>query len=293
MINRLSHITIERKCFALVGVLVTATSFVWAFNRAVPDSGLRREGVAVGAAGTQGQSTDYSQFKHDNPQHARLPCLLCHRRETNAAEPTLPGKSNHAPCSGCHARQFSDATSPICTICHTNIRTGTVKPFPPLQSFGVKFGHAAHLSTGTACTTCHRPGGRGKEPSIPVGSGAHVICFTCHTPNATSSEGRNLNSCGTCHESGRNVSANVPSIAFRRGFSHANHGALQNLSCRSCHRVNSSAQAERQVTSPVALNHHAPARALSCMTCHNGKRAFGGDDFSDCTRCHKGASWRF
>jgi hypothetical protein len=29
------------------------------------------------------------------------------------------------------------------------------------------------------------------------------------------------------------------------------------------------------------------------MTCHNGKRAFGGDDFTVCTRCHKGATWRF
>jgi hypothetical protein len=29
------------------------------------------------------------------------------------------------------------------------------------------------------------------------------------------------------------------------------------------------------------------------MTCHNGKRAFGGDDFSACKRCHTGAAWRF
>jgi c(7)-type cytochrome triheme protein len=76
------------------------------------------------------------------------------------------------------------------------------------------------------------------------------------------------------------------------GFSHRNHDADQNLSCRACHRVISGSPGE-QVTSPVALNHHAPARALSCMTCHNGKRAFGGDDFSVCTRCHKGSSWRF
>jgi hypothetical protein len=29
------------------------------------------------------------------------------------------------------------------------------------------------------------------------------------------------------------------------------------------------------------------------MTCHDGKRAFGGDDFTVCKRCHKGAGWRF
>jgi hypothetical protein len=29
------------------------------------------------------------------------------------------------------------------------------------------------------------------------------------------------------------------------------------------------------------------------MTCHDGKRAFGGDDFTVCKRCHTGATWHF
>jgi hypothetical protein len=29
------------------------------------------------------------------------------------------------------------------------------------------------------------------------------------------------------------------------------------------------------------------------MSCHNDKRAFGGDDFSDCKRCHQGPTFRF
>jgi hypothetical protein len=29
------------------------------------------------------------------------------------------------------------------------------------------------------------------------------------------------------------------------------------------------------------------------MTCHDGKRAFGGDDFTSCKRCHTGSVWRF
>src|SRR4051794_34512398 len=95
----------ERMFCALVIVLAMTSSLAW-------------------------QSTDYSKFKHDNPQHERLPCLLCHRRETNAARPTLPGKSNHEPCTGCHTQQFADTTSSICTVCHTNVQAGTVKPFP-------------------------------------------------------------------------------------------------------------------------------------------------------------------
>jgi hypothetical protein len=50
---------------------------------------------------------------------------------------------------------------------------------------------------------------------------------------------------------------------------------------------------QRQVTAPVPLNHHANERSQSCMSCHNGKRAFGGDDFSVCKRCHTGTQWRF
>jgi hypothetical protein len=29
------------------------------------------------------------------------------------------------------------------------------------------------------------------------------------------------------------------------------------------------------------------------MTCHDGKRAFGGDDFAACKRCHSGNAWHF
>ena len=243
-------------------------------------------GLVVLAMPIAVQSQDYSQFKHDNPQHARLPCLLCHRRDNNAAQPTLPGKSKHEPCTGCHAQQFGDSSSPICTVCHTNVQAGAVKPFPGLRSFNVKFDHASH--SGSGCATCHRQQRRGLALAIPAGLNGHTTCFACHTPDAKSNDGRNLSSCSTCHELGRPVWPTSRSTAARLGFSHRNHGRAQNLSCASCHRVSSS-----KVTSPVALNHHAPARAVSCQTCHNGKRAFGGDDFSACTKCHKGSSWRF
>ena len=28
-------------------------------------------------------NVDFTDFKHTNPQHERLPCLLCHKREDN------------------------------------------------------------------------------------------------------------------------------------------------------------------------------------------------------------------
>jgi hypothetical protein len=29
------------------------------------------------------------------------------------------------------------------------------------------------------------------------------------------------------------------------------------------------------------------------MSCHNGKKAFGGDDFLVCKRCHQAGAWHF
>lgn len=234
--------------------------------------------------------TNYSQFKHDNPNHSRLPCLLCHRRTDNSARPTLPGKDSHTPCTGCHQQQFANSGSEICSICHTDAQSGKMKPFPSLRSFNVRFDHAKHASSD--CATCHRRSRGGVALTIPARLNAHTTCFGCHTPSAKAN-GRDISSCDTCHRIGRFVRTSEQAAAYRVGFSHANHDASEKLGCRECHKVRPGAAQGRQVTSPVALNHRASARTTSCATCHNSQRAFGGDDFSVCTRCHKGSSWRF
>ena len=238
----------------------------------------------------QNSGTDYSKFKHDNPNHSRLPCLLCHRRETNSAQPTLPGKDQHTPCTGCHQPLFAAGSGPICTVCHTDERTATVKAFPALQSFDSTFDHAKHTSV--KCGSCHRPARRGVALTIPVGFSAHNTCFSCHAPQ-TKVDGRDISSCGVCHQPGPFVRASTNARAFRLGFSHAGHDNTESLGCLDCHRIRAGEPASKQVAAPISLNHHAPARSFSCQTCHNGKRAFGGDEFSACTRCHKGSSWRF
>ena len=235
-------------------------------------------------------ASDFSQFKHDDRNHARLPCLLCHRRENNSPQPTLPGKAAHAPCTGCHAPQFANPASEICTICHTDAQSGKVKAFPPLRSFDVRFDHAKH--SGAACGSCHRRNRGGVGLTIPSRLNAHVTCFSCHTPGAQAN-GRNISSCSTCHQLGRLVRISEQAQAFRVGFSHASHDASEKLGCASCHQVRAGGARGRQVSTPLPLNHHAPVRAFSCASCHNGKRTFGGDDFSVCTRCHKGPEWRF
>lgn len=241
----------------------------------------------------QEPSGDFSKFLHSSPNHARMPCLLCHRRESNSARPNLPGGSGHVPCTGCHAQQFANSESPICTICHTDVRSGALKSFPRLKSFRVNFDHARHLNMGgVSCATCHRPARGGVGLSIPVGFNAHSTCYGCHTPRAKS-RGRDISSCGTCHKLGRYVRTPAWTTAFRMNFSHAKHGPPQKLACNDCHQVRPGLPQRRQVTAPEAANHHASGRTQSCMTCHDGKRAFGGDDFSACKRCHTGTRWHF
>jgi c(7)-type cytochrome triheme protein len=244
-------------------------------------------------ARAQEPSGDFSKFLHSRPNHARMPCLLCHRRESNSIRPNLPGASGHVPCSGCHAQQFANSESPICTICHTDVRSGAVKPFPRLKSFRVNFDHARHLNMGgVSCATCHRPSRGGAALTIPAGFSAHSTCYACHTPRAKSG-GRDISSCGTCHKLGGYSRTPTSMPAFRMNFSHAKHSAAQKLSCSDCHQVRAGLPQRRQVTAPEPANHHASGRSQSCMTCHNGKRAFGGDDFSVCTRCHTGTRWHF
>jgi len=251
--------------------------------------------VVYGQQGPSGPepSGDYSKFLHNSTHHARMPCLLCHRRESNSPRPSLPGATGHTPCIGCHAQQFANKESPICTICHVDVNSGALKPFPPLKSFRVNFDHQTHLQMGRVnCANCHRPSRGGVALSIPAGFNAHATCFTCHAPRAKSGD-RDISSCGTCHKLGGYSRTPEASPAFRMNFSHAKHGPAQKLACADCHQVRAGLPQRRQVTTPQAANHHANARSQSCMTCHDGKRAFGGDDFSTCKRCHTGTRWQF
>jgi hypothetical protein len=273
------------KCHIAFGNKPVPASHVNAMPKTVASSR-----IMFAHAVLQQPATDFSQFKHDDRNHARLPCLLCHRRENNSPQPTLPGKAAHAPCTGCHAQQFANPASAICTICHTDVQSGKVKAFPPLRSFDARFDHAKHSDA--ACATCHRRNRGGMGLSIPSRVNAHVTCFSCHTPGAEAN-GRNISSCSTCHQLGRLLRTPEQAAAYRVGFSHASHDASGKLGCAACHQVRAGLPRGRQVSAPVPLNHHAPAGRFSCASCHNGQRTFGGEDFSVCTRCHSGSQWRF
>lgn len=231
---------------------------------------------------------DYSKFRHQNPMHARMPCLLCHKRDDNSAAPKFSG---HLPCSGCHVQQFADSGSQICTICHTNASTGATRRFPGLRSFNVRFDHARHLRQAN-CATCHKPSRRGVALSTPSGIGAHVTCYQCHGPT-TEVGGRKIGSCQICHQAGRPPGNAEFAAAYTKNFSHAEHQSTRGLNCASCHTVRAGMPRGRQVSAPAASMHFARNVRQSCATCHDNKRAFGGKDFADCKRCHGGTTFKF
>jgi c(7)-type cytochrome triheme protein len=232
----------------------------------------------------------------------RSNCSGCHRRSDGSLEPKLPV---HKDCTGCHLLQFTNAASsdnPICTICHTreglNSSNAPTKSFPRLRSFMAEFDHAQHLrGTETArpskaCAACHSLANRGVAETIPARLNAHQICYDCHSPGKSASA---TSSCSSCHKLGSYSPTSTATRSYRVGFSHADHGSRQRLTCETCHNVLARGLRQaRQVSSIAPALHHSNARARSCMTCHNGQRAFGDAkaEFDNCKRCHKGLTFR-
>jgi c(7)-type cytochrome triheme protein len=246
---------------------------------------------------SQGNDLDYSKFLHTSTRHASAACSSCHHRNDNSARPAWPG---HKDCTTCHLSQFTNASVPMCSICHASVSGSNppLKAFPDKfkESFNMKFDHAQHL-TGAArpkngCNSCHAsPLRRGMALSIPANLAAHDQCYGCHTPNSQTG-GRDLASCGVCHDQKAYSKTSTDGVAFRVGFSHAQHSGRQRLACSDCHSFTAGLPQKRQVSSPRALEHF-PNGNNTCATCHNGKRVFGGDlDFKDCRRCHTGQSFR-
>lgn len=234
------------------------------------------------------ENIDYSRFGHSTEAHAQLPCLLCHVREENTTRLSFPGKSGHLPCAGCHVEQFSspapNPSSAMCAICHTDAQTGEMKNFPPLRSFRAVFNHGKHVSQ-ASCTTCHSPSRAGVAFAMPAGASAHATCFQCHKQDEP------IGSCSTCHTQGTPVRKSDWAKAYGSGFSHREHMGKRGISCNSCHTVRAGSGRTGQVSSPVLAMHFPAGRAVSCATCHNDKRAFGAEEFTNCKRCHEGQNF--
>ncbi len=248
----------------------------------------------------QGPELDYSTFKHASQRHASLKCTDCHQRTAdNSVMPAFPG---HQACMNCHTGQFVTPRTPMCAICHSNVASAKapLKAFPTTfkENFNVTFDHAQHMSLlarpKNGCAACHdKQLNRGAALAIPTGLSAHSQCYSCHTPASTSAGGKEIASCGVCHQEKPFARTSTNSPAFRLGFAHAKHGPRQRLECATCHTLTAGLPQGKQVSSPRASEHFSTGGGQSCGACHNGKRSFGGDlAFKDCRRCHTGPTFR-
>ena len=243
------------------------------------------EAIAVRAS-----DRTFKAFSHGIPEHKQFECNSCHRREGKQTGLEFAG---HDSCVGCHISQFTNPDQQtMCVICHAdmNATPPTMKEFPTKfeEGFNMKFVHASHDSgegrPPEGCASCHEPAGAGK--SIPIGVQAHTTCYTCHTPESK------IGSCNVCHELAPYRRTPPGRYVFRAVFSHRDHSGAQGLNCADCHSVRAGAPQGSQVTSIAAQEHSGAGN--NCASCHNGSRAFSGNDLNNmttCKRCHTGSGF--
>ena len=237
----------------------------------------------------------FESFSHNIPEHKQFECASCHRREGGVTDLEFAG---HNSCVGCHLNQFTDRElmnkeKQMCSICHDDLRSNppTMLKFPTrfIEGFNMKFSHADHDNgkgrPPEGCSSCHESAGRGM--SIPVGLQAHMNCYTCHTAESK------IGSCNVCHELAPYNRTSPGRYVFKAVFSHADHSARQGVSCNECHGIRPGASQGRQVTN-IAAEQHNCGSVNNCNSCHNGSRAFSGNDFlniASCARCHTGSGF--
>jgi c(7)-type cytochrome triheme protein len=257
-------------------------------------SSLTRRGEAAGSPPNILASAEAASFsaqqgktKFDHAKHNQLKCDQCHVRKADAVKPVLPG---HGACISCHIKQFTSTQFGICSNCHEGITAvqPPVVAFPERQTFGVEFSHKTHATyvggeKRADCSSCHAV--TGARTTFP----AHRECYVCHKAPDQVKPNEKVGgaSCGECHTtSGDKKPPSAMSNAYNFRFTHQVHSQREGIACVECHNVLED-QSAAQVSLPQLKEHRAPGYMKSCGSCHNGRRAFGGElGDNACIRCH-------
>ena len=226
-------------------------------------------------------SATFKEFSHKVPEHLQFECNTCHQREPKGTKSQFGG---HESCIGCHMNEWIAEEQAICITCHSDLGTKDppVKAFPVRfnEGFNTIFDHADHDSgagkPAEGCAACHEPSGRGR--TIPAGFETHATCYACHK-----AENKN-DSCSVCHKFADYVRTLPSQYSPKIIFSHKDHARE---SCNECHKVKPDGLQGQQVSSIATLEHRANPE-FNCLECHNGRRAFSGNNPANfnCVRCH-------
>jgi Cytochrome c7 and related cytochrome c len=236
---------------------------------------------------TKISDTTFEAFSHKVPEHKQFECNSCHQREGGSLKMEFAG---HDSCIGCHLNQFTNPQRAMCAICHEDLQSvrPSTRKFPTKfrEGFNMKFDHGDHDSGAgrppAGCASCHQSAGAGK--TIPIGFQAHNNCYTCHTAESK------IGSCNVCHQLAPYSRTPQSRYVFRAVFSHNEHSGV---GCNECHTVNAGARQGRQVSNIAAAQHNCGS-SNNCNSCHDGSRAFSGNDvlnMSSCVRCHTGSGF--
>jgi c(7)-type cytochrome triheme protein len=223
--------------------------------------------------------------KFDHAKHNQIKCDQCHVRRADAIKPVLPG---HRACIGCHIKEFTSTQFAICSNCHEGIKAIQPKllEFPERQTFGTEFSHKTHATYVSGekradCSSCHEVAG--PRATFP----AHRECYVCHKAPDQVKVGEKVGgaSCSVCHTpTGDKKPPSAMSRAYNYRFTHQVHAQREGINCTECHKV--LGEAATQVSLPQ-LKEHRGAGFQACGSCHNGRRAFGGELANNaCARCH-------
>jgi c(7)-type cytochrome triheme protein len=161
-----------------------------------------------------------------------------------------------------------------------------VLAFPERQTFGTEFSHKTHATYASGekradCSSCHAVAGA--RATFP----AHRECYVCHKAPDQVKAGEKVGpaSCGECHTpTGNKKPPSAMSKAYSYRFTHQVHVEREGIGCAECHQV--LGETAVQVSVPQ-LREHRGGGFKGCASCHNGRRAFGGELVSNaCARCH-------
>jgi hypothetical protein len=247
------------------------------------------------------------RMDHSHPAHRALACVRCHEdadTSTASSDLLVPREASCGPCHDAE-RDRAAQTEATCGTCHVGfepIGSATDLPLPAavvtastMPAPHLRFSHAAHVSRGQTCESCHvgigdaELGTRAQLPTMRD-------CFTCHAPDGLALEGHESPvapfTCAGCHVSTpagmlRTQFAEGEMVPPRwlAGMAHDHEwlvrhrwvAADQGPLCASCHRES------------------------ECVDCHDGRvrptRVHPGDylsthpvmarrDEPHCTSCH-------
>jgi len=237
-------------------------------------------------------------FTHARHLGRGLECLDCHgdaRTSRSSVDRLIP---TEADCTGCHAvdrtqpdKQVAAGKAPArCDTCHPSYDPAApmgAMPRVRIPTPNLKFDHAAHVSRGVDCRTCHGDlVGEGTGLATRDNLPRMRLCLTCH-------DGRRAPSaCTTCHiaDPGGRVRTDYPSgklvpSGVLRGDAHdltfrTSHGEVARNDeryCASCHQKRFCVDCHDGVVKPMDFHasdyvslHPIDARRNTpdCSACH-------------------------